>query len=310
MRTTSRPRLHLTDRGTGPPVLLVTGWTISSAVFDPIAHLYEPHVRVITYDHRGTGRSAPWPAPVSAAMLAADAARVLDDRGVEAAHVVGVSMGAVVALETALRFPGRVRSLTLIGGGPGGPRTALPPVPDAARALTAVARDSVRHRRVWPAAAVFSADFRATADPGELAALTEPFGRHRAPPWAAGWQTLAMACYGAGPRLHRVRAPTLVLHGADDVMSPPANAERLAAGIPGARLVVCPGVGHAVPLERPRESARLLLDWVAEHAAAPVPPTTRTGRAAERATRPFALHTGTLRNTADAVLAVARVARR
>ena len=82
MRTRSRPRLFVTDRGAGEPVLLITGWMISSAVFDPVAELYLPHVRVIAYDHRGTGRSAPWPAPVSMAMLAADAARVLDDRGV------------------------------------------------------------------------------------------------------------------------------------------------------------------------------------------------------------------------------------
>ncbi len=94
MRTRSRPQLFVTDRGAGEPVLLITGWTISSAVFDPVADLYLPHVRVVAYDHRGAGRSAPWLAPVSMAMLAADAARVLDDRGIASAHVVGLSMGA------------------------------------------------------------------------------------------------------------------------------------------------------------------------------------------------------------------------
>src|SRR6266536_1315235 len=83
---------------------------ISSAVFDPIAHLYLPHLRVIAYDHRGTGRSGAWPAPVSAAMLAADAASVLDDRGIATAHVVGLSLGAGVALELAIRMTSRVKS--------------------------------------------------------------------------------------------------------------------------------------------------------------------------------------------------------
>ena len=132
MRTRSRPRLFVTDRGSGEPVLLITGWTISSAVFDPIADLYVPHVRVLAYDHRGGGRSAAWLAPVSAAMLAADAARVLDDRGVRSAHVVGLSLGAGVALELAIRMPHRVRSLVLVGGSAGGPTTVLPDVAEAA----------------------------------------------------------------------------------------------------------------------------------------------------------------------------------
>jgi 3-oxoadipate enol-lactonase len=105
VRTRSRPRLFLTDRGAGEPVLLITGWTISSAVFDPVADLSLPHPRVVAYDHRGTGRSAPWLGPVSIATLAADAARVLDDRGLDSAHLLGLSMGAAVALELAIRIP-------------------------------------------------------------------------------------------------------------------------------------------------------------------------------------------------------------
>src|SRR5258708_18135827 len=123
LRTRSRPRLFLTDRGAGEPILLITGWTVSAAVFDPVADLYLPHVRVLAYDHRGTGRSERWLAPVSIAMLAADAARVLDDRGVPSAHVVGLSMGAGVALELGLRMPHRVKSLVLVGGGARRPRT-------------------------------------------------------------------------------------------------------------------------------------------------------------------------------------------
>src|SRR5258705_2347519 len=121
VRTRTDPGLFLTDSGSGEPVLIVTGWTISSAVFDPVAHLYLPHVRVVAYDHRGTGRSAPWLAPVSMAMLAADAARVLDDRAIGSAHVVGLSLGAAVALELAIRMPHRLQSLVLVGGGARGP---------------------------------------------------------------------------------------------------------------------------------------------------------------------------------------------
>jgi len=290
----------VTDRGAGEPVLLITGWTISSAVFDPIAELYLPRVRVIAYDHRGTGRSAPWPAPISMAMLAADAARVLDDRGVASAHVVGLSMGAGVALELAVRMPQRVKSLVLVGGGPGGPATARPGVRDAAGTVGMVLSDSVRHRHLWPAAALFSAQFR-DEHPEKVSEYMPYFAAHRAPPWMAGWQTLAVACFGRRGSLARVRAPTLVLHGGHDVMAPVANAHLLADGIPGAELHVVPDAGHAVPLEHPAASADLLIDWVARHAAAPAAPR-RLDVVGERITRPFSLPAGTLRNAGDAII--------
>jgi pimeloyl-ACP methyl ester carboxylesterase len=303
MRTRSRPRLFLTDHGAGEPVLLITGWTISSAVFDPVAELYVPHVRVVGYDHRGAGRSAPWPAPVSIAMLAADAARVLDDRGIASAHVVGLSMGAGVALELAIRLPHRVKTLVLVGGGAGGPTTVRPPLRQAAGAAGAVVSDTVRHRRPWPAAVLFSGSFR-EEHPDEVAAYMPYFGRHRASPWMSGWQTVAVACFGRRGSLHCVRAPTLVLHGGRDVMAPVANARLLAEGIPNAELHVVPGAGHAVPLEHSEASALMLVDWVRRHAGVEPDPPRRRDVIAERLTRPAALQAGTLRNTRDAATSV------
>lgn len=297
-------RLHVADRGPrgAEPILLITGWTISSAIFDPIAPLY-PDLRIITYDHRGTGRSGPWPAPVSMAMLAADAARVLDDLGVRAAHVVGLSMGAMVALELAVRMPDRLKSLVLVGGGAGGPMTAIPSLPSTARVVGELVGDATSGR--WPAAVLFSRRFR-EEQPRRVAELCRPFGRHRAPPWATSFQTLATSCFARDGSLHRVRAPTLVVHGDEDVMSPLANATRLAAGIPGARLHIERGCGHAVPLERAQSCADLLHDWVGLHAdnvPAPAGPATRAG---ERLSRPLALHAGAARNARQVPAAVLR----
>jgi 3-oxoadipate enol-lactonase len=299
LRTRSRPRLFVTDRGSGEPVLLITGWTISSAVFDPVADLYLPRVRIIAYDHRGAGRSAPWPAPVSMAMLAADAARVLDDRGLQDAHIVGLSMGAAVALELAIRMPQRVKSLVLVGGGAGGPTTAPPGLREACGTVAAVVADSVRRRRPWPAAALFSKRFR-DEHPDRVAEYMPYFAQHRAPPWMTGWQLLAAACFGRRGSLHRVAAPTLVLHGALDVMAPAANARLLADGIPGAQLHLVADAGHAVPLERPEACTALLLDWVDAHAGSEPPTPSRLQRIGERVTRPLAIATGPLRNTRDA----------
>ena len=107
------------------------------------------------------------------AMLAADAARVLDDLGIDNAHVAGLSMGAGVALELAIRMPQRVKSLILVGGGAGGPTTARPA---CARRPARSARwlaDTIRHRYAWPAAALFSERYR-QQHPDKVAAYMPP----------------------------------------------------------------------------------------------------------------------------------------
>ncbi|WP_205698026.1 alpha/beta fold hydrolase [Conexibacter sp. SYSU D00693] len=301
MRTRSHPRLYVTDAGDGEPVLVVTGWTISSAIFDELGErLVDAGVRVIAYDHRGTGRSASWLGPVSIASLAADAARVLDEREVESAHVVGLSLGAAIALELAVRMPARVRSLCLVGGTAGGPSMTLPGPGPAGRALAALGRDSLRRLGLWPAALLFSDEFR-REHPERVKELTEPFIRHRPPPWAIGWQTLAASCFSRAASLGDVSAPTLLLHGGADVMVPPRNAKVMARALPDAELHVVPGAGHAVVFERPDETVDLMLDFFARHATRVPPAADRRDVVVERLTRPFALHAGAARNTLQLV---------
>ncbi len=296
MTISASPRLFVSDQGSGEPLLLITGWTISSGVFEPVAHLYTRRARVVSYDHRGAGRSGFWPGPVSMAMLAADAARVLDERGIARAHVAGLSMGAAVALELALRMPDRVKSLVLIGGGAGGPSTSLPGLRPAASTAAAVLRDSVRHCTPWPAAALFSARFR-DERPEQVEEFMPFFGRDRASPWTAAMQALAAACFARAGALERIAAPTLVLHGSEDVISPPANARLLATGIPGAQLRIVSGAAHAVPLEQPRATARLVLAWVDRHRHSEPAPQRPLEVISERLTRPLSLQAGALRNT-------------
>lgn len=301
MRTSSRPQLYFTDTGDGEPVLVITGWMISSAVVDALlAEGLTPNVRVIAYDHRGTGRSAPWLGPVSAASLAADAARVLDDRGLDSAHIVGLSLGAALALELAIRMPHRVRSLCLIGGTAGGPSSALPAPREVLRLFAELTADSARHRRLWPAAALLSAGFR--REQPELAdTLTVPFTVHRAPPWAVMWQTLAASCFSRAGSLADVSAPTLILHGGQDRMTPLSNARVLAARIPEEELHVFEDTGHAVPLEHPQACKALMLEWFARHAGRTLPAATACDTYTERATRPFSLSTGAARNGRELV---------
>jgi len=290
-----RPRLWYERQGSGEPLLLVTGFTISAAVFEPILPLYARRFDCITYDNRGSGRSGAPPWPTSMAELAADAARLLDALEVDSAHVYGLSMGGMVAQELALRFPERVRGLVLGGTTPGGPRALRPGTRELA-ALAAAAAGGLREPgRPWLASWLFSPEFRRER-PGEVRRLLAHFERHRAPAQGALAHWWASVYHDTLSRLERIQAPTLVLHGERDVMAPIGNARLLAERIPGAELAIVPAAGHAYLLERPEASFELLTEWLARRGPiAPGRPHGGLTRRAEPVTRALGLPIGALR---------------
>jgi 3-oxoadipate enol-lactonase len=291
--------LHHERRGGGEPLLLVTGFTISAAVFEPVLDLYGGRFDVITCDNRGLVRSEAPLRPTSMAELAADAAGLLRELGVESAHVCGLSMGGMIAQELAIRFPERVRGLVLGGTTPGGPRAARPTLREL-RALGGAAAGGWHDgARSWLGEWVFSEAFR-REQPERAQELLRHFGRHRATAqgvWAHWW---ASVYHDTLSRLDCIQAPTLVMHGEQDAMAPISNARLLADRIPDAELCIVPGAGHAYMLERPRESFELLTGWLDRRGpiAAGVP---RTGVAAraEPLTRALGLPIGAARTGAS-----------
>jgi 3-oxoadipate enol-lactonase len=289
------PRLHYDRRGAGEPLLLITGFTISAAIFDPILPLYEDRFECITYDHRLSGRSDKPPWPVSMPELAGDAVRVLDACGIDAAHVYGLSMGGMVAQEMAIRFPDRVRGLVLGGSTAGGPRAIRPTLGEWRALLSAMAGGLAEPGRPWLAGAVFSEEFRRD-QPERVRELLKFFAAHRAPPYGAAAHFLASVYHDTVARLPLIQSPTLVMHGEEDAMAPLANARMIADRIPDADLCVVPGAGHAYGLEKPEESRDLFVDWFDERS--PIAPGhVRTDPAApfEPATRAFGLPIGAMR---------------
>lgn len=259
--TASRPQLFFRERGTGEPLLCIPGFAVSSAVFDSLSPLYERRFRYVTYDHVGSGRSAKYTTPVSMAQLAADAIRVLDELDIDAAHVLGSSLGGLVAQEIAIRFPHRVRGLLLVGTASAGPLATPAPIAGLARATAQIGVDSLRRRRLWMAAALFSDDF-AKREPDGVGEVLASLTKHPAPPWALLGQLLAFSTYDRDRDLSRIRAPTLVLHGERDVLVSAANTHRLAAGIPNAEVEVVPGAGHACMYEQARPVFATICDWL------------------------------------------------
>lgn len=255
-----------------PTVLLVMG-TSAQGIGWPeelVEALVGSGRQVIRYDHRDTGRSDSVDfaaAPYALADMAVDAMAVLDGHGVEAAHVVGISLGGAIGQWLAVHRASRLRTLTVMSSSPmgnnPGPAWARafagqPPVPGelpppADRFLehvlaSARAPRDTHQRRV-------DADVRTwRVLNGEVLPFDEDAARRfversyaRARDYAAAMQhDLAGRRFEDDRRapLSAVTAPTLVLHGAEDPLFPPAHGEALAAQIPGARLEVVPGMGH------------------------------------------------------------------
>jgi 3-oxoadipate enol-lactonase len=285
-------RLHVEREGTGEPLLWITGFAISSEIFSPVISTYAGAFDCIRYDNRGAGRSpAPW-RPTSIPELAGDAVRLLDALGIDSAHVYGLSMGGMVAQEVAIRFPDRVRALVLGGTSHGGPRAVLPSPRIAAALTSRGAPKAVRAELVGRA--LFTPEFRAR-EPEQVRRHLGLLGRH--PTSARGLLShlTASTYHDTRARLGRIVAPTLVLHGAQDELTPVANARLLAAAIPDAELRLL-STGHAYLLEQPEESHRLFDEWLAARSPVPAgPPLTGLRARSEPLTRHLGLQVGMLR---------------
>jgi pimeloyl-ACP methyl ester carboxylesterase len=195
--------------------------------------------------------------------MASDALALMDALGVDRAHIVGASMGGMIAQIIAAEHADRVKSLVSLFSTSGNP--ALPgPEPKVLRALIR------RRRRSDPARAVQETmDFlRLIGSPGfptsepELRAKVErSIGRSYYPQGFTRQLLAILTAADRRPMLGRIRAPTLVLHGAEDPFIPPAAGEDTAANIPGARLRIIPGMGHDLPAAL----LPLLVDEIAAH---------------------------------------------
>ena len=293
-------RLFYERHGSGEPLLLITGFTISSAVFEPVLDLYGRRFECIVYDNRGAGRSGAPARPTSMPELAADAAGLLRETGIGSAHVCGLSMGGMIAQEFAIRFPERVRGLVLGGTTPGGPRAARPALGElGALAGGAAGGYSGRRDGAWLGKWLFSDEFR-REQPDRARELLRNFARHRPTPqgiWAHLW---ASVYHDTMSRLHCIQAPTLVMHGERDAMAPISNARLLAERIPDAELAIVPGAGHAYLLERPEASFELLAQWLDRRGPiAAGEPRRGVAARAEPLTRAFGLPIGAARTGAS-----------
>jgi 3-oxoadipate enol-lactonase len=256
--------LHWEDTGgSGPPVLLIMGLGMNATGWwRTVPVLAEAGLRVLSFDNRGVGRSERVPGPYTAAEMAADAVSVLDAAGVEAAHVYGISLGGMIAQEVALGWPERVRALVLGATTAGG--EMLVPADEAVNAFVRLRAQMTAEHAVWASVPINYA--RRTRLEGGQRIAEDIVQRLRYPVEAEYYSAQLAAAHSHAARVADIHAPTLVVHGDEDVLIPPANGERLAATIPGAELRTWPRTAHLYFTDEP-EADRHVARWLTERSS-------------------------------------------
>jgi pimeloyl-ACP methyl ester carboxylesterase len=252
-------RIYWDEQGHGAPVLLIMGLGYTSHMWHRTRPVLAQHYQTIVLDNRGVGRSGVPPGPYPIALMALDAAAVLDAAGAESAHIFGVSMGGMIAQEFARQYPKRVRSLVLGCTAAGGP-TAVRADAEATQML--MTRDKMTPEQAIEAPVPFIYD---SATPRER--IEEDLAIRR--PWlprpeAYTAQLQGIIAWEAYSRLSGIAAPTLVIHGENDRLVPPANGKLIAERIPGAKLVMIPHASHLFTTDQPEAAHRAILKFLNE----------------------------------------------
>lgn len=254
---------HYERAGSGEPLLLIQGMSGTHVSWgEPFKGALEESFDVIAFDNRGIGLSGPVDGPFTIVEMAEDTAGLLEELEIESAHVVGISMGGMIAQELALAHPDRLRSLTLGCTFCGGPGSQLMPEENAQKLLAGLAsgdrEQAIRAGYEVNLSPAFRADEDAYAAFHEMAT--------KVPAGKATIELQAQAIFGhdTSGRLGEIAAPTLIVHGTVDGVLPFPNGELIASLMPGARFEALENVGHMFWWEQPQISAGL----IREHALA------------------------------------------
>jgi 3-oxoadipate enol-lactonase len=249
-------------------LVLVQGLGFDRLGWGPALPLLRRHFRLVLLDNRGSGRSDVAAGSFTVPHMARDVVAILDELGLDRAHLVGASLGGMVAQEVAIEHPSRVDALVLACTTPGWPFAY--PMPAGSVALMAatprLSPDVALRRQIENALAPETVRNR----PDLVDQLIAHKTAHRGDPAAWHAQLSAGARYSGNLRQRHIIARTLVLHGTADRVVDPQNARLLASRIPDARLVLLPDLGHLFFWEDPTAFVDAVVRFLAESPPSPV----------------------------------------
>ncbi len=248
--------------GTGPPLLMIMGWMCSAAFWgEAFLERLRPHFQTIRLSNRGTGLSDKPGGEYGIRLMAEDAAGLLRELGIERAHVLGISMGGMIAQELVLNHPQAVQGLVL-GCTTCGFVHGAPPKAELVTGRGETANLSPQERIRQFLLATITEEFLARADAAFWVWMTTTWLAAPTP-----WETItrhfaAMQAFDTYERLPQVQAPTFIIHGDKDVLVPVETAEVLRRRIAGSHVRIVPGVAHMFFWEKPAESAGAIVEFL------------------------------------------------
>jgi pimeloyl-ACP methyl ester carboxylesterase len=231
------------------PFILINGFASTMDMWNPpFLETLTRHFRVIVFDNRGTGFTSSTGAPFSIPLFAQDTVALMDNLGIDSAHILGLSMGAAIAQELVLTCPDRVNRLVLVSGSCGGDRAVMMQSDVLERLSDKSGTGMEVAERMF--SVLFPGPWRESHDPWQYC----PEVHETTDAEIAARQSEALYRWtGSFDRLPEIRCPVLVVTGSDDVVIPSENARILADRIPGARLAILPGAGHGLQYQSPEE---------------------------------------------------------
>ncbi|MFQ5512910.1 MAG: alpha/beta fold hydrolase [Myxococcota bacterium] len=244
-------------QGAGEPLVLIAGLGGKGTSWQPFLERATRSYRVLTFDNPGAGGTPPLSGPVSIRAMARSVNALLERLGVSHAHVVGRSMGGMIAQELALLAPDRVRRLILVSTC----ARVDAHLTRVFRLWARMARSGVPLELRHESSMLWCLGHESLASSARVRAYLQTRGSADRPRDYAR-QAEACAQHDALDRLHALQVPTLVVAGTDDRLMPAWHAETLAKAIPGAQLGRVPGAGHLPYLEQPELFARCVLRFL------------------------------------------------
>ena len=237
--------------GQGHPLVMIRG--VGSNLdhwYDQVPALSEKY-QLLVFDNRGIARSSDPGGPFSTRDMAADTTALMDAVGIEKAHVLGYSMGGMIAQEMALNDPQRVAGLILVATDCG-ISLRIKAKPEASRLFSEMIRLGTDEAKAAAAGCLFA---KQTVDrkPEVIQRYTEVSQRFPTSQKMLAKQWAAVTRHDACNRLQNISSPTLAVTGSEDVLIPPQNAALLAEKIPDAQMIAIDGGGHLFLIEQPRQ---------------------------------------------------------
>ena len=253
--------------GSGAPLMMIMGFGGQASWWsERFLELLRPHFQIIRFSNRGTGQTDKPQVQYSVRMMADDAAGLLGELGIGKAHVLGISMGGMIAQELVLDYPERVRGLVLGCTTPGWSQ-GVPPSQETTALLMPTPGVSLEEqfRKAWPAIVTPELVEREREFLEEMLRI----GLENVTPMDTMMrQAAAIQAFDAYERLPQIQAPTFIIHGDKDQLMPPQNADILRERVPGSTLRTVSGAAHMFFWEKPGESAEAIVEFLSSVPAA------------------------------------------